>query len=110
MSNIKNIKRSIVNIITATASTASVLTQVLADGTEVGAKSIASSPAVLKELMQVPFSATEGVLIDQGMDEDKAHKKAYKYVNQDVATSIREGSVGSGKMLNKLWASMSEED
>lgn len=105
--NVRNIKRSISNTAAAATGTIAVATEVTADLSEFLANSISSTPAVLKALLQAPFSAAKGYLIEaEGLNEEQAEAIAFHYLNQDLAVTVREGSEGLGKAI----ASLLEDD
>ena len=73
-----------------------------ADGMSLVESAVSAAPGVLKAILELPFSSTEGYLIETGVEQAEAQARAYKYVNQPLADTIKEVGVGSGK----LWADM----
>ena len=107
MSNVRNIRKSVNNIVTAATSTVAVGTEVVADTTGLISGSIAATPDVLKALLTTPFSAAKGYLIEaEGLTEEQARAVAFKYLEQDLAVTITEVSEGAGKLA----AAMFEDD
>ena len=105
MSNIKNIKKSISNTISAATSIVSVSTELLADTSLYISKSIEHTPAVLKSIGQSPFSATKGYIMEsEGVDADVAEQRAFKYLNQELSVTINETSEGAGKLIADMFA------
>jgi len=104
--NINNIATSIKNIIGAATGTVAVATKLCADGTALAAQGIAATPDVGKALVQAPLAAYEGVLTqgEDGMSEAAAHAKAYKYVNQPLATTITQVATSGGSLMAEMWA------
>ena len=104
MSNIKNIKKSISNTFGAVTQVVSVSTELLADTSLFISNSIGATPNVLKSMTQTPFTAARGYIMEsEGISKEDAHKRAFKYIDQDVATTIVELSEGSGKLLADLF-------
>ena len=111
MSNLNNIKKAISNTITATVSVITVTTEVVADASGLVASSISAAPKVGKAALCLPFDAATGYLVEsEGIGEKAAHNRAYKYLDQDAATTIEQASVGSGKLLAKLLSDLNEDD
>ena len=104
MSNLNNIKKSIGNTFTAATAVVSVSTELLADTTLYISSGVGATPAVLKELAKSPFSAGKGYLMEsEGITAEEAEARAFKYVNQEVSVTIREGGEGAGKLLSNLF-------
>lgn len=105
MSNVKNIKKSIGNTFSAATAVVSVSTEVVADASGFVSSSIGSTPAVLKALLQAPFSAAKGYLMEaEDMTEEEAELAAFKYINQEVAVTVKQGGEASGKLIAQLFA------
>lgn len=103
MSAIKDITKATGNTINAATSTINVGAQMVADGTELLNKSIVSTPDVLKALLQSPFAAAKGYIMEaEGVSADVAEERAYKYVNQELSLTITEAGEGAGKLLAEL--------
>lgn len=111
MSNLNNIKKSIVNTFSAATAVVSVSTELLADTSLYISKSIAAAPGVAKELAKTPFSAGKGYLMEsEGISAEEAEARAFKYINQEVRVTIREGGEGAGKLLADLFKEESSDD
>jgi hypothetical protein len=111
MSNLNNIKKSITNTISAATSVVSVSTELMADTSLYISKSIGATPTVLKELAKTPFSAGKGYLMEsEGISAEDAEKRAFKYINQEVSVTIREGGEGAGKLLADLFKEETTND
>ena len=109
MSNLNNIKKSIGHTFTAATTVVSVSTELLADTTLYISSGVGSTPAVLKELAKTPFSAGKGYLMEsEGITAEAAEARAFKYVNQEVSVTIREGGEGAGKLLADLFKEETE--
>ena len=101
--NIKNIKKAVGNTVSAATGVVTVGTEVVADSSSLISNSIGATPAVLKALLVSPFSAAKGYLMEaENLSEKQAEAVAYKYIKQDVATTIQGASEGSGKLIAQL--------
>lgn len=109
MSNsINNVVRASKNIINAATSTISVGAQMVADGTELLNASVVQTPQVLKALLSTPFAAAKGYIMEsEGVTAEVAEARAYLYIRQELAVTIEQVGVGSGKLLADL---MAEDD
>lgn len=109
--NVRNIKRSVGNTLNAATGAVAVTTEVIADASELLANSISQTPAVLKALLHSPFSAAKGYLMEaEGLSEQEAEAVAFHYLNQDLSTTIREGSEGVGKLTAALFEDDDSDD
>ena len=105
--NIKNITKAVSNTVSAITGTVAVSTEVVADTSGLLANSIASTPAVFKSLLSAPFSAAKGYLMEaDNMSAQEAEEAAFKYLKQDMATTIDQAGEGAGKLV----AMMFEDD
>jgi hypothetical protein len=108
MKAINNVVVASKNIINAATSTVSVSAQVVADGTELLNDSVTQAPLVLKALLTAPFAAAKGYIMEsEGVSEQVAEARAYRFIKQSLSTTIEEVGVGSGKLLADL---LKEED
>ena len=108
MKAINNLVQATKNTVNATAQTLSVSTQLVADGTGLINKSVGATPLVIKAILLTPFAAAKGYIMEaEGVDAPEAEARAYKYVQQELARTIEEVGVGSGKLLADL---LKEED
>ncbi len=57
---------------------------------------------IVKAVACLPFNATEGALIENGMKQEEAHACAYRYVDQKLSVTIAQVGVASGKGLAAL--------
>jgi hypothetical protein len=110
MSNVNNIKRAISNTFTAAVSIVAVSTEVLADTSGFVAGSISSTPGVIKETLRTPFNAAEGYLEAEGLGQEEAHAIAFKYLEQDAATTIAQAGRGAGSLVSAMFADLPEDD
>jgi hypothetical protein len=110
MSNINNIKIALSNTLSAVTGTVAVSTKLVADGATLVSKGVAAAPEVTKEIVQLPFSTTQGYLEAEGLSEEDAKAIAYKYLEQDVATTVREAGKGGGKLLQAMLADPELDD
>ena len=99
---VNNIVSSTKSIFNAASKTVLVTTGVVAKGSDLLNKSIEHGPAVAAAALRVPFNAAEGYLIADGVDAKEAHARAYKYVDQDLATSIDQVGIALGSGLHAL--------
>lgn len=101
MSNsINNLVQASKNVINAATSTIQVGAQLVADGTELLNSSIVETPQVAKALLATPFAAAKGYIMEaEGVSEEVAEARAYKYLRQELSHTIEEVGVGSGKLL-----------
>jgi hypothetical protein len=102
MKAINNLVQATKNTIGAVINTASIGTQLLADGTGLLNSGVSEFKPVAKSLLLLPFSATEGYLVEEGMDVEQAQQVAYKYVKQPLSLTITAVGVGSGALLADL--------
>lgn len=103
-SNIKNIKKAVGSTVSAATGVVAVGTEVVADSSSLISNSIGATPSVLKALLLSPFSAAKGYLMEaEDLTAEQAEVAAFKYLEQDVATTIRETSEGSGKLIAQLF-------
>jgi len=106
--SINNVVRASKNIINAATSTISVGAQMVADGTELLNASVVEAPQVMKALLSSPFAAAKGYIMEsEGVSEEIAEARAYRYIKQELSVTIEEVGVGSGKLLADL---LKEED
>ena len=111
MSNIKNIKRSVVNTVSAATAVVSVSTEVVADTSQYISEGIGATPAVLKALLVTPFSAAKGYIMEsEGVSEEVATERAFKYLEQDVAVTIEETGTSLGKLTAQLFDDLEDDD
>ena len=102
--NIKNIKKAVSNTVSAATGVVTVGTEVVADSSSLISNSIGATPAVLKALLVSPFSAAKGYLMEaEDLTDDQAEAVAFKYLEQDIATTIEKASEGSGKLIAQLF-------
>jgi len=103
MNNIKNIKKSLSNTITAATSIVAVTTEVVADASGLIANSIGSTPAVIKATLVTPFSAAQGYLMEaEDRSEEEAREAAFRILEQDTAVTIEHAGQGVGKLIAML--------
>lgn len=101
--NIKNIKKAVGSTVSAATGVVAVSTEVIADSSELISNSISATPAVLKALLMTPFSAAKGYLMEaEKLTAEQAEAVAFKYLTQDVATTVQKASEGSGKLIAQL--------
>jgi hypothetical protein len=107
MNSINNVVKASKNIIHAATSTINVGAKMVADGTELLNASIVETPQVCKALLASPFAAAKGYIMEsEGVSEEIAEARAYRYIKQELSRTIEEVGVGSGKLL----ADMLKED
>ena len=72
---------------------------------------VESTPDVGVSIIQTPLAAYEGVLTqgENGMSAADAHTKAYRYVNQPLATTITQVATSAGSMAAEMWADLDDE-
>lgn len=76
----------------------------VADTMGVANAAIGATPKVAKSLVKSPFDAGVGFIMEnEGVAEDVAKKRAYKYVDQDVTITIEETGKAAGKAIALLW-------
>ena len=68
---------------------------------------VANLPETAVALVQVPMAATKGYLVQEGVAEEEAQARAYRFVNQSLAVTITEGAEGCGALCSSLF---DEED
>lgn len=111
MSNVRNIARAATSTIGAATSTVAVSGELVADGAELVQTTVKATPAILKALLQLPFAAGVGYLMEaEGLTEAEAHIVAYHYVNQPVAKTIEEAGQAAGKLVAKMAEDLDDED
>lgn len=105
--NIKNIKKAVGSTVSAATGIVAVGTEVVADTSSLISNSISATPSVFKALLMTPFSAAKGYLMQaEELTAEQAEAVAFKYITQDVTTTIQKASEGSGKLIAQLF----EED
>lgn len=101
--SIQNVVRASKNVVNAATSTIDVGAQMVADGTELLNSSVVETPQVLKALLQAPFAAAKGYIMEaEDVSESEAEERAYKYVNQELSHTITEAGEGAGALLASL--------
>ena len=101
--SINNLVKASMNIIHASTSLIDVGAQMVADGTELLSNSIVETPQVCKALLSSPFAAAKGYIMEaEGVSEEVAEARAYRYLKQELSRTIEEVGVGSGKLLADL--------
>ena len=107
MANVlKNLKKIVVNTVSATVELASVTVEVAADSTDVLSQGVRATPSVVKSVMTLPMDASEGYMVANGATQEEAHEQAYKLLNQPVATTI----TNTSQLLGAGLAALMEED
>ena len=102
--SINNVVKASKNLINAGASTISVGAQLVADGSELLNNSVGQTPAVLSALLTTPFAAAKGYIMEsEGVTAEVAEARAYRFIRQDLARTITEGSEGAGKLMVSLF-------
>ncbi len=97
--NIRNIKKGTSELFNLATSTFS---------WSVGA--VASTPGALVEVVQLPFSASVGYLMESnGLSEEEATAVAYRVVNAPIRESIKKVGQGSGKLIAQLMEDDADE-
>lgn len=103
MKTINNLVQATKNVVNAASTTISVGAQLVVDGTELLNASVVETPQVMKALLGTPFHAAKGYIMEsEGVSEEIAEIRAYRYVNQELSRTIQEVGVGSGKLLADL--------
>ena len=103
MKTINNLVQATKNVVNAASTTISVGAQLVVDGTELLNASVVETPQVAKALLATPFAATKGFIMEaEGVSEEVAEARAYKYLRQELSHTIQEVGVGSGKLLADL--------
>ncbi len=108
MSTKQDIKTIVGGSVSVPMSAAATTIEVTADAVGYAESAVKSTPAVVKALVQAPFAAAKGYLMEaEGLSAEEAEKRAYKYARQDLSRTIAEAAEGSGKLLAEL---MKEEE
>jgi hypothetical protein len=103
MSIKSDVKSIVSNTVTAPLSLGATTLKLAADGTGLIDSGARATPAVLKALLSLPFATAKGYIMEaEGVTEQVAEARAYHYIKQDLATTIEEVGVGSGKLLADL--------
>ena len=98
--SVNNVVRATKNIVYAASSLIDVSAQLVADGTELLNSGITEAPQVTKALLASPFAAAKGYIMEsEGVSEEQAEERAYRYLKQQLSVTIEEVGVGSGKLL-----------
>lgn len=102
--SIKNVVTATANIINTATSTINVGAQLVADGSAMLNTAVLHSPDVMRALLQAPFAAAKGYIMEnEGVSEEIAEARAYRFIKQDLARTITDGSTGAGKLLVSLF-------
>lgn len=100
---INNLVQATKNTVSAAINTISLTTQVVADGTELLNSSINQVKPTTVALLASPCAAVKGYIMEsEGVSEEIAEDRAYRYVRQELSRTISEVGVGSGKLLADL--------
>ena len=85
--------------------TGTVAMEMVADGIDLIPATARATPKVGKQLLLVPFDAATGVIAkSEGITHEEAEKRSYAILNQELAVSIKKGSIASGEVLADMWA------
>ena len=99
-----NLVQAAGNVLKAASTTINVGSQLVLDSSELLNNSIGSAPAVTKALLQSPFAAAKGYIMEsEGVSEQEAEERAYKYLKQELSRTITDAGEGSGKLLADLF-------
>lgn len=108
MNALNNVVQAVKNVINTVGNSIEVSSTLIADGTGVINKTVSSTPVVLQALLTAPFAAAKGYIMEsEGVSEDEAEQRAYRFIRQNLSVTITEAGVGSGKLLADL---LKEED
>ena len=100
---INNVVTASKNLINIAGSTVQVGSEVVVDGSELLNSTVKSAPAVVKALLASPFAAAKGYIMEaEGVSEEEAEERAYKYARQDLSRTIEDAGTGAGKLLAEL--------
>jgi len=101
--SLNNIVRASKNVVHSATSIIAVGAQMVADGSELLNSGITDTPKVMGALLGTPFHAAKGYIMEsEGVSEEVAETRAYKYIKQELSRTIEEVGVGSGKLLADL--------
>lgn len=99
----QDVKSIISNSVSVPLALGATALKVTADTAEYTNKSIGATPAVIKAILQAPFAAAKGYIMEaEGVESEEAELRAYRYVKQDLSTTIEEAGEGAGKLLAEL--------
>lgn len=77
--------------------------EVTADALGYVESGVKSTPAVVKSLLQLPFAAAKGYIMEsEGVSSKEAEERAYRYARQELSRTIEEAGEASGKLLAEL--------
>lgn len=111
MSIKKDMKTIVSNSVSVPMSLGATTLNVVADATEYTNKSVGAAPDVVRALLSIPFAAAKGYIMEaEGVSEEEATVRAYRYVEQPVSRTIEDIGTGSGKLLAELLADDEEDD
>jgi hypothetical protein len=103
MSIKQDVKSIVSNSVTAPVALSATALKLAADGTGLIDSGARATPAVLKAILSLPFATAKGYIMEaEGVTDEVAELRAYHYIKQDLATTIEEVGVGSGKLLAEL--------
>lgn len=102
MNAIQNVVKACKDLVGAGINIVGATAQVAADGAELVKDSIGEAVPVGKAVLSLPFAATEGYLVQEGLSQEEAHTCAYRFVKQPLSVTIVAAGVGSGKLLADL--------
>ena len=71
---------------------------------------VETAPEVGAAIATLPFAAYKGGLVENGMDEADAEAKAYKYVEQKLAVTIKEAGEATGAGMAAMFGAVMADD
>lgn len=105
-----NLKRTLNNLADGSSELLEFSSEVLADATGLAIIALRHVKPVGKEILTLPFSFYEGVLLGSGVDEKEAASRAYAVLDKDVASAIKDGSKATGRLLGSTLTDWDLED
>ena len=106
-SNMSNIKAAASDSIGVATSTFALALTLTAGAIKLAGGIVKAAPEVAQATAELPFSASQGYIAeDEGIEMAEARGRAFKYVDQDLATTIADAGKGSGKLIAQLFADM----
>ncbi len=102
MNAIQNVVQATKNTLNATINSVGLVAAGAAKGTEKLNDGIGQAWPCLVAVVSLPFSATEGYLVQEGMEPELAKAQAYRFVNQPLSVTIEQAGIGTGKLFSNL--------
>ena len=100
--NVKNIKTSVGDLVGSATGLVALTCKGVAGIAKLTRSTIEAAPECGKQGLFLPFHAATRYNMEQGMERQAAHAKAFKYVEQPLADTIVQIGEGTGALVAEL--------